>query len=227
MEHKMNNKIICIAIDKSDNDFDLVQFTSQFPKNVMFKIGLEYFTKFGAKGIAELNHDVFLDLKFHDIPNTVYHAVKSACSIKNVKLLTIHASGEEDMIKAAMKACDDAKSEVKIICVTKLTSQKSSIQEVLDLAQVALDAGADGIVCSAMEVKFVREKFGAKPIIITPGIRPEWYETKDDQVRIATPKQAFAEGSSIIVIGRPITQNENPAKAYEMVAGEIRHFSTE
>jgi orotidine-5'-phosphate decarboxylase len=73
----------------------------------------------------------------------------------------------------------------------------------------------------------VREKFGAKPIIITPGIRPEWYETKDDQVRIATPKQAFAEGSSIIVIGRPITQNENPAKAYEMVAGEIRHFSTE
>jgi len=217
----MKRKRICIAIDKSDNDFDLLKFTSQFPKSVMFKIGLEYFTKFGSKGIAELNHDVFLDLKFHDIPNTVAHAVKSACSIKNVKLLTIHASGEDNMIKAAVKARNDANSQVKIICVTKLTSQKSSIDEVLDLAKIAFDSGADGIVCSAMEVKFVREKFGEKPIIITPGIRPEWYETKDDQVRIATPKQAFADGSSIIVIGRPITQSQNPVKAYEMVLEEV------
>lgn len=217
----MNNKIICIAIDKSDNDFDLLKFTSQFPKNVMFKIGLEYFTKFGSKGIAELNHDVFLDLKFHDIPNTVYYAVKSACSIQNVKILTIHASGEYDMIKAAVKGRNDSNSDVKIICVTKLTSQKSSIQEVLNLAQIAFDSGADGIVCSAIEVSNVREKFGKTPIIITPGIRPEWYEMKDDQVRIATPKQAFADGSSIVVIGRPITQSENPEKAYEMVLEEI------
>ena len=217
----MKRKIICIAIDKSDNDFVLLKFTSQFPKSVMFKIGLEYFTKFGSKGIAELNHDIFLDLKFHDIPNTVAHAVKSACSIKNVKLLTIHASGEGDMIKAAVKARDDANSQVKIICVTKLTSQKSSIEEVLELANIAFGSGADGIVCSAMEVAFVREKFGEKPMIITPGIRPEWYSTKDDQVRIATPKQAFADGSSIIVIGRPITQSENPVKAYEMVLEEV------
>ncbi len=215
------NQTICIAIDKSDDDFDLLQFASQFPSNVMFKIGLEYFTKFGSKGIADLTHDVFLDLKFHDIPNTVAHAVKSACSIKNVKLLTIHASGEGEMIKAAVKARDDANSQVKIICVTKLTSQKSSIGEVLELANIAFDSGADGIVCSAMEVAFVREKFGEKPIIITPGIRPIWYETKDDQVRIATPKQAFADGSSIIVIGRPITQSENPVKAYEMVLEEV------
>ena len=215
------NQTICIAIDKSDDDFDLLQFASQFPSNVMFKIGLEYFTKFGSKGIADLTHDVFLDLKFHDIPNTVAHAVKSACSIKNVKLLTIHASGEGEMIKAAVKARDDANSQVKIICVTKLTSQKSSIEEVLELANIAFDSGADGIVCSAMEVAFVREKFGEKPIIITPGIRPEWYSTKDDQVRIATPKQAFADGSSIIVIGRPITQSANPVKAYEMVLEEV------
>ena len=125
------------------------------------------------------------------------------------------------MIKAAVKARDDANSQVKIICVTKLTSQKSSIEEVLELANIAFDSGADGIVCSAMEVAFVREKFGEKPIIITPGIRPEWYSTKDDQVRIATPKQAFADGSSIIVIGRPITQSENPVKAYEMVLEEV------
>ena len=217
----MKHKIICIAIDKSDNNFDLLTFTSQFPKNVMFKIGLEYFTKFGSKGIEELNHDVFLDLKFHDIPNTVAHAVKSACSIKNVKLLTIHSSGGKDMIKAAVKVRDDANSQVKIICVTKLTSQKAEIEEVLELAELALNSGADGIVCSAMEVKFVREKFGEKPIIITPGIRPSWYETKDDQVRIATPKQAFAEGSSIIVIGRPITQSQNTVKAYETVLEEI------
>ena len=215
------NQTICIAIDKSDDDFDLLQFASQFPSNVMFKIGLEYFTKFGSKGIADLTHDVFLDLKFHDIPNTVAHAVKSACSIKNVKLLTIHASGEGEMIKAAVKARDDANSQVKIICVTKLTSQKSSIEEVLELANIAFGSGADGIVCSAMEVRFVREKFGEKPIIITPGIRPEWYTTQDDQVRIATPKQAFADGSSIIVIGRPITQSANPVKAYEMVLEEV------
>jgi orotidine-5'-phosphate decarboxylase len=217
----MKHKIICIAIDKSDNDFDLFKFASQFPKNVMFKIGLEYFTKFGSKGIEELNHDVFLDLKFYDIPNTVAHAVKSACSIKNVKFLTIHAEGGAEMVKAAVEARNVMKSDVKIICVTKLTSQKAEIEEVLELAQIAFEAGADGVVCSAMEVAVVREKFGEKPIIITPGIRPEWYSTKDDQVRIATPKQAFADGSSIIVIGRPITQSQNPVEAYEMVAGEV------
>ena len=217
----MKHKIICIAIDKSDNDFDLVHFASQFPKEAVMKVGLEYFTKFGSKGIEKLNHDVFLDLKFYDIPNTVAHAVKSACSIKNVRFLTSPAEGGTEMIKAAVEARNVAKSDVKIICVTKLTSQKAEIEEVLELAELALNAGADGVVCSAMEFRFVREKFGEKPIIITPGIRPEWYATKDDQVRIATPKQAFADGSSIIVIGRPITQSESPAKAYEMVVGEI------
>jgi orotidine-5'-phosphate decarboxylase len=214
-------KKFCIAIDKSNNDFDLIKFASQFPNNVMFKIGLEYFTKFGLRGIADLNHDVFLDLKFHDIPNTVAHAVKSACSIKNVKLLTIHALGGKEMIQSAVKARNDENSNIKIICVTKLTSQEAKIDEVLKLTEVALESDADGIVCSATEVRFVRDKFGEKPIIITPGIRPEWYFTKDDQVRIATPKQAFADGSSIIVIGRPITQSENPAKAYEMILNEI------
>ncbi len=214
-------KRICIAIDKSDDNFSLTNFASQFPKEAIMKVGLEYFTKFGAGEIAKLNHDVFLDLKFYDIPNTVHHAVKSACSIGNVRFLTIHAEGGADMIKAAVEARDGMKSEVQIICVTKLTSQKAEIEEVIELAELALNAGADGVVCSAMEVKFVREKFGEKPIIITPGIRPEWYATKDDQVRIATPKQAFADGSSIIVIGRPITQSESPAKAYEMVVGDI------
>lgn len=214
-------KKICIAIDKSNDDFDLIKFASQFPNNVMFKIGLEYFTKFGSKGIADLNHDVFLDLKFHDIPNTVAHAIKSACSIKNVKLLTIHALGGKEMIQSAVNARNNENSNIKIICVTKLTSQEAKIDEVLKLAELALESDADGIVCSATEVRFVRDKFGEKPIIITPGIRPEWYAMQDDQVRIATPKQAFADGSSIIVIGRPITQSENPAKAYEMILNEI------
>jgi len=219
----MNNKIICIAIDKSDDEFNLFDFTSQFPMEVIFKIGLEYFTKFGSKGIAELNHDVFLDLKFHDIPNTVFHAVKNACEIPNVKFLTIHASGESEMIKAAVKARDEMESITKIICVTKLTSQDATIDNVLTLTEVALNAGADGIVCSAMEVVPVREKFGEKPIIITPGIRPKWYETKDDQVRVCTPKQAFDCGSNIVVIGRPIANNANPVKAYEMVVADINN----
>ena len=214
-------KKICIAVDKSDEDFDLHHFTKQFPTSTMFKIGLEYFTKFGLKGIAELGCEIFLDLKFFDIPNTVYHAVYNVCSIPNVCFVTIHASGGIEMIQSAVNARNDINSNAKIICVTKLTSQGANIDEVLDLTKISLNAGADGVVCSALEAQQIRKQFGIRPVIITPGIRPQWYNVKDDQVRVCTPKEAFEYGSNVLVIGRPITGSNNPCNALQKIVEEL------
>jgi orotidine-5'-phosphate decarboxylase len=214
-------KKICIAVDKSDQDFNLHQFVDQFPINTMFKIGLEYFTKFGLQSIAQLGCEIFLDLKFFDIPNTVYHAVYNVCSIPNVCFITIHASGGLEMVKSAVQARNKSNSNAKIICVTKLTSQSANIDEVLDLTKTSLNAGADGVVCSALEVRQIRKQFGLKPIIITPGIRPQWYNVKDDQVRVCTPKEAFENGSNVLIIGRPITVSDNPCNALQKIIDEL------
>lgn len=215
-------KKICIAVDKSNDGFDLLSFTKQFQGDIIFKVGLEYFTKFGGRGIEGVPSDIFLDLKFFDIPNTVYHAVKNVCCIKNVKLLTIHAAGGEEMIKSAVMARDECKSEAKIICVTKLTSQKASVSDVLLLTEAAIDAGADGIVCSAQEASFVRQRYGEDLIVVTPGIRPSWYNVSDDQVRTRTPQEAFSAGSNVVVIGRPITASSEPSSALEKIFDEIK-----
>ncbi len=214
-------KKICIAIDKSDEDFDLHHFTKQFPTNTMFKIGLEYFTKFSLQGITQLSCEIFLDLKFFDIPNTVYHAVYNICSIPNVCFVTIHASGGIEMIQSAVNARNDRNSNAKIICVTKLTSQNANIDEVLELTKISLNTGADGIVCSALEAQQIRKQFGVRPVIITPGIRPQWYNVKDDQVRVCTPKEAFECGSNVLVIGRPITGSNNPYNALQKIVEEL------
>ena len=214
-------KKICIAVDKSDQDFNLHHFTEQFPSSTMFKIGLEYFTKFGLQGIDHLSCEIFLDLKFFDIPNTVYHAVYNVCSIPNVCFLTIHASGGVEMIKSAVQARNDRNANAKIICVTKLTSESANIDEVLDLTQTSLNTGADGVVCSALEVQEIRKQFGLKPIIITPGIRPEWYSVKDDQVRVCTPKEAFGFGSNVLVIGRPVTESSNPYSVLQKIIEDL------
>lgn len=213
---------ICIAIDKSDNNFDLQSFIKQFENKAMFKIGLEYFTKFGSAGLNEVQSELFLDLKFFDIPNTVYHAVRNVCLIKAVSLLTIHASGGTEMIKAAVRARNDTNSKAKIICVTKLTSENACIEDVLTLTNVAIKANADGIVCSVAEVAAVRCLYGDELVIVTPGIRPEWYNIMDDQVRIATPKNAFDAGSNVIVIGRPITQSDNALEALKKIIEDTK-----
>ena len=214
-------KKICIAIDKSGDYLDLQSFTQQFGGNAMFKIGLEYFTKFGSTGLNKVQSELFLDLKFFDIPNTVYHAVRNVCTIKNIFLLTVHASGGMEMIKAAVQARNDSNSKAKIICVTRLTSENASIEDILSLTDIAIKANADGIVCSVAEVQEVRRIYGDGIIIVTPGIRPAWYNVCDDQVRTSTPKNAFDVGSNIVVIGRPITQSKTPAKALEKILEEI------
>jgi orotidine-5'-phosphate decarboxylase len=220
-QHLLNK--IAIAIDKSDTNFNLQAFAQQFPQEIMLKIGLEYFTKFGASEIEKLSHNVFLDLKFYDIPNTVHHAVKSACSIKNVKLLTIHAQGGKKMIEAAVNAKNETNESIAIVCVTKLTSEPATIEEIYKLTELALNSGANGIVCSAQEIDLLRAKFGNGFLAVTPGIRPKWYTEGDDQVRICTPSEAFKKGASIIVIGRPVTKSPSPQFALQQIMEEIKN----
>lgn len=214
-------KEICIAVDKSHNDFNLQSFASDFPPNIMLKLGLEYFTKFGLHNIQNIPNKLFIDLKLFDIPNTVHHAVKNISIIPNVSLLTLHAMGGTDMIKSAIDARNFTNSSAKIICVTKLTSTSATIDEVLDLTSTAINAGADGIVCSPLECLEVRKKFGNDIVIVTPGIRPTWHTKGDDQLRTLTPREAINGGASVIVIGRPITQHTNPHQALQMVVDEI------
>jgi len=219
----LKNNRIAIAIDKSDSNFDLQNFAKDFPQNTMLKIGLEYFTKFGSLALEGLNSDIFLDLKFYDIPNTVYHAVKNASLIQNVKLMTIHAQGGKKMIEMAVNARNETNESVAIVCVTKLTSETANIEEIYKLTDLALNSGADGIVCSAQEIDLLRAKFGNEFLAVTPGIRPSWYTEGDDQVRICTPKEAISKGADIIVIGRPITQNPNPSMALQRIIDEIKN----
>lgn len=216
------SKRIAVAIDKSDDDFNLQQFTANFPENVILKIGLEYFVKFGSSGLENIAHDIFFDLKFFDIPNTVSHAVKSALSIRNVKLMTIHAQGGRKMIESAVLARNEMNGNAAIICVTKLTSEQASIDDISRLVEISLKSGADGIVCSAQEIIALRKEFGYDFLAVTPGIRPLWYNENDDQVRISTPQDAFNNGANVIVIGRPITRNENPALALNRVLAEVK-----
>lgn len=197
------------------------------------KVGLQLFTRYGpsiVEAFANRGHKVFLDLKLHDIPNTVAHAVESL-SHWPIELLTIHAAGSSGMIEAACEARDRTHPELKIIAVTLLTSISDKSMEkigmkgdpesaAMRLAALALKGGADGIVCSALEVEAMRGEFGPDPILVVPGIRPAGSE-KGDQKRVMTPAEAARAGSSHLVIGRPIYEASDPLKAYDEIAVEI------
>jgi orotidine-5'-phosphate decarboxylase len=196
------------------------------------KLGKEFFTAHGPAGvakIAETGHPIFLDLKFHDIPNTVAGAVRAAAEL-GCFMLTIHASGGPDMIAAAVEAKGGAATP-KIIAVTVLTSlaasdlekigQQGPVQDqVLRLGQLALTSGADGVVASPHEVSALRGALGADIDLVVPGVRPEW-ASANDQKRVMTPAKAVEAGASFLVIGRPITQADDPADAAERIAAEI------
>lgn len=213
-------KKICIAVDISNDDFNLFKFSQSLRNDVVLKLGLEFFTKFGLNCLDGVKNEIFVDLKLHDIPNTVSHAVRNICRFSNVGFLTIHASGGKEMICGAVNARNLTKSNAKILCVTKLTSQNATVEEVLPLVEFSLKNGADGVVCSAMECIAIRKEFGEELVIVTPGIRPVWYVADDDQVRVATPRQAFDRGSNVVVIGRPVMQHNNPSNALEMIFKE-------
>jgi orotidine-5'-phosphate decarboxylase len=220
------DKPVIVALDYAD-DFECINFLNQFPKNqkLFLKIGLEMFCQFGypfVKSLRERGYNIFLDLKLHDIPNTV----KRTCQMIakwDVQLLTIHASGGAEMIKAAKAGL--AGSNTKLLAVTQLTSlgQTELVNElkvplksqdyVIHLAKLAFDNGADGVISSALEVPMIKEATSQDFLCITPGIRPKSAQV-GDQKRVATPSQARSLGSDGIVVGRPITQAKNSLNAY-------------
>lgn len=201
------------------------------------KLGLEYFTANGAGGVHALGSDlpVFLDLKFHDIPNTVAHAIKATAGI-NTFMMTVHTAGGRDMLRAAIDASNEVaeltgKERPLIVGVTVLTSLDqddlnmigfSSVvsDQVLRLADLAQSSGLDGVVCSAYEIQNLRRECGDDFKLVVPGIRPEG-SNQDDQKRVLTPSQAVDRGADFLVVGRPITQAANPAKAAEAIYRSI------
>lgn len=198
-----------------------------YPQIKIFKVGSHLFTAYGPQVIQLLHKkraEVFLDLKYLDIPNTVASAVAAAVKLK-VKMLTLHISGGRQMLKAAVES---AKRQAKILKVTRplligvtvLTSQESTAAKVLSLARQGLAAGLDGVVCSAQEAAFLRRKIKTNFIMVTPGIRAE-NSGGDDQKRTATVKAAVKSGSNFLVIGRPILKAQYPQRQAKALLGEL------
>ena len=215
----MDKKII-IALD-SDN-FDNIKFLLNTLKKeaFAFKIGYEFFFNFGLEGykyISQQNIKIFLDLKLHDIPNTVYKGIQAIAKL-NPYFTTIHLSGGDEMQKLANKS----KNKTKILGVSILTSLNDDLTKkfyfnnnvkniVLKFCNYALDNNLDGIVCSPKEIKEIKKITNDQFLIITPGIRPDGYkDPMDDQLRTMTPKEAIDAGADYLVIGRPITKSFNP-----------------
>jgi orotidine-5'-phosphate decarboxylase len=208
----LNPLILALDTDDLDTACSWIEATNDSIKT--YKAGLEFFLTFGESGIAKLrsagDFDLFLDLKLHDIPNTVASATKAISHIQP-KFLTVHASGGFEMISAAVAAAPT----IDITAVTILTSLSAEnvhaigysqppLESAINLAALAVSAGARAIVCSPLEVSAIRERIGAEPAIITPGVRPAG-SSLGDQNRVMTPRDAIAAGSTYLVIGRPIT----------------------
>jgi len=195
-----------------------------------FKIGLQLYTAEGPAVVREIlamDAKVFLDLKLHDIPNTVARAVESAAEL-GVEMLTIHLSGGTEMVRAAVAS---RKGSMSILGVTLLTStNEETLRElgisdkidnhVLRLAKLGVAAGVQGLVASPHELKQLRAEFGGKIKIVTPGVRPSWAEA-GDQKRFMTPREAIDAGADYLVIGRPITAHKNPPEAIAKILVEI------
>ena len=225
---------IIVAVDFADtksawNFIDKVE-----PKDCRLKIGKELFTHAGPdfiKQIKQKGFDIFLDLKFHDIPNTVAKAVAAAAEL-GVWMTNVHASGGIRMMEAAKDALYPfGKDAPLLIAVTVLTSMESSdlkeigievspLEQATRLALLAKNCGLDGVVCSAKEVQSFRTRLGSDFKLVTPGIRPAG-STPDDQRRIMTPQRAQAAGADYLVIGRPITQAEDPSKALQTILSTL------
>ena len=226
----MDNKII-IPLDLEYSE--AIHMAKKFDANLCrLKIGSQLFTSSGPQIIKELNSlgfDVFLDLKFHDIPNTVYEAVKSAADL-GIWMINVHASGGRAMLEASKKALEGFDQPPLLIAVTVLTSLsedylnevgiKDLSGQVLRLAELTNECDLNGVVCASTDVKAIKNIFGKDFITVTPGIRPNDSKV-NDQNRISTPSEAVKNGSDYLVIGRPITESENPTKALEKIIKEI------
>ncbi len=211
---------------------DVKTFLSYFPddEKLYVKIGMELYYAVGpeiVRYVKELGHSVFLDLKLHDIPNTVKSAMK-VLSHLGVDMTNVHAAGGVEMMQAAREGLG---SDAKLIAVTQLTStsqeqmhdyqniQTSLKESVVHYARKAAESGLDGVVCSAQEVKDIKIATSQDFICLTPGIRPKG-SALGDQKRVMTPADAYQIGSDYIVVGRPITRAENPLEAYQTIKSE-------
>ena len=198
------------------------------------KIGLQMFTAYGpdyVREVAGLGFNVFLDLKLHDIPNTVAKAVESLAPLP-IHMLTLHCAGGSEMMRAALAAQQKHNPQLLLLGVTVLTSMDSpglqeigvtapSAEQVARLGQLAATAGLRGLVCSPLEVALLRQQLPAAMQLITPGIRPAHEAGTDDQKRVMTPANAAQAGSSYIVVGRPILQAADPAAAARAILAEL------
>jgi len=225
----MNKPIIALDFP---SEIEVFQFLNQFDEKLFVKVGMELFYQEGpdiVRKIKDLGHDIFLDLKLHDIPNTVKSAMKGLARL-GVDLVNVHAAGGKNMMEAAIEGLEAGSDDKRpmLIAVTQLTStteeqmqkeQKiplSLLDSVLHYAQLTKDAGLDGVVCSVHEAKNIADVCGETFLRVTPGIRLPGGDAHD-QKRIATPDYARINGSSYIVIGRAVTKAENPVEAYKKV----------
>ena len=229
----MNDPKIIVALDFAEKKQALDFARKTTPAQCRLKVGKELFTSCGPALVEELvaeGYDVFLDLKFHDIPNTVQKAASAAAKL-GVWMLNVHALGGSAMMQAAREGVEIVARRPFLIAVTVLTSMseqdlrdcgidKPLPQLVRQLARNTLESGLDGVVCSAREAVELRADIGDAALLVTPGIRPEWARA-DDQQRIVTPRQALDAGASYLVIGRPITGHADPAAALQQISESI------
>lgn len=221
---------VIIALDFPNLE-KTIKFLDKFCGEKLFvKIGMELYLQNGPVVIEEIKkrgHKIFLDLKLHDIPNTVYSAAKGLAKF-DIDILTVHAAGGSEMLKGAKRAINEVGAKTKIIAITQLTSTseedmqreqniKTTIEEsVLNYTKLAKESGVDGVVSSVLETAKIRKQSGDNFLIINPGIRLE-EDSKGDQKRVATPNIAKEEGASYIVVGRSITSSEDPVERYRVI----------
>lgn len=198
-----------------------------------YKVGMQLYTAEGphlVRDLVQSGRHIFLDLKYHDIPNTVSSAVREAAHL-GVSMLTVHAAGGAKMLHAAVHAAKNANPDLQVLAVTVLTSlgepelesigvRDSVVDEVVRLASLALSNGCHGVVCSARETPALRAKLGSDFAIVNPGVRPAG-SAHADQVRVVTPAEAIAAGASHIVVGRPITEAADPAAAAQEILEQV------
>ncbi len=229
----MTDPKIIVALDYPEAAPALDLVARLEPSLCRLKVGKELFTAMGPQLVGQFmrcGFEVFLDLKFHDIPNTTAQACKTAASL-GVWMVNIHAMGGRKMMEAARDAVAQASRPPKLVAVTVLTSMaqedmaeiginEAPAQLVLRLATLARDSGLDGVVCSAQEASLLRRHCGSEFCLVTPGIRPA-DAAADDQARIMTPRAALEAGSSYLVIGRPITRAADPLRALQEISQQI------
>lgn len=224
---------LIVALDLESREEVLSLLSGIAETRCWVKIGLQLFTRYGPSlvhEVAGMGFPVFLDLKLHDIPNTVAKSVESLASLP-IRMLTLHASGGSEMMAAAAQAAAKWAPELMLLGVTVLTSldddglleigiEDRSAVQVLRLARLAQASGIRGLVCSPLEVALIREEFPSELTLVTPGIRPGG-SSHDEQKRVATPAQAKQAGSSFIVVGRPVLQAPHPAQAIAEIRREL------